>query len=475
MVGTHRRSAVAPSGPVVAGKDPITPRGVATRDRLLEAARSELIERQGVVEVESVARRAEVSVGLIYRHFGSKAGLVGAVVQAFYKRFEQEVMAANPAPGANWVKREHIRTVRAVAFNYEDPLAPIVLSRLHLEPAVAALEARQLDAHIEMSADNVANGQRQGLVPKDIDPRFAGAMVLGGLRRMLVEALAREPRPAQEEVATQLWRFVSAVLGIDESGDSQPVTGAARGIGRVISRVLAEAGARVALADRDVAVNHAAEALQADGHEVVAVCFDVAAPAEVRDGVEHVQREFGAIEVLVNNAGIVDHIAPLTKMSREGWARELEVNLGGAFHLLQAVLPGMVEQRHGRNVLISSVAAAGGLHRQAGYAASKAGLLGLAKSVTLEHARDGITCNAVLPGLIETETVASMPAEIRDATVASTPARRLGAMEEVAHLVSFLASDEAGYINGAEIRIDGGFSLNAGALGSRREVRGSGA
>ena len=221
MVATSRRSVAGQTGPVVSGRDPVTPRGVATRDRLLEAARSELIERQGVVEVDSVARRAEVSVGLIYRHFGSKAGLVGAVVQAFYKRFEQEVMTSNPAPGADWAKREYTRTVRAVTFNYEDPLAPIVLSRLHLEPAVAALEARELDAHIELSAHNVANGQRQGLVPDDIDPRFAGAMVLGGLRRVLVEALGREPRPPQQEVAIQLWRFVSSILGIDERGDGQ--------------------------------------------------------------------------------------------------------------------------------------------------------------------------------------------------------------------------------------------------------------
>ena len=222
MVPTRMRSAPAPSGPIAAGKDPLTARGVATRDRLLEAARSELIERQGVLEVDSVARRAGVSVGLIYRHFGSKAGLVGAVIQAFYKRFEEEVMASNPAPGADWVERERIRTVRAVAFNYEDPLAPVVLSRLHLEPAVAALEARQLGSHIEMSADNVAYGQREGLVPEEIDPRFAGAMVLGGLRRVLVDALARDPRPPQEEVAAQLWRFVAAVLGIYDSGAGRP-------------------------------------------------------------------------------------------------------------------------------------------------------------------------------------------------------------------------------------------------------------
>ena len=261
-------------------------------------------------------------------------------------------------------------------------------------------------------------------------------------------------------------------MGVE--GRTVLVTGAARGIGRVIAKVLAGAGARVALADRDTAVSGTAEELKSQGYAVVAVCFDVGAPDEVRRGVEQVCGTLGAVDVLISNAGIVDHIAPLTTMQRDRWDRELDVNLGGAFHLLQAVLPPMIERRHGRIVLISSVAAIGGLYRQAGYAASKAGLLGLAKSVTLEHARDGVTCNAVLPGLIETETVASMPAEIRDAAVASTPARRLGRMEEVAQLVAFLASDEAGFINGAEIRIDGGFSLNTGALGSRKELRGSG-
>jgi len=213
---TSRRSAPPPSGPIATGTDPRTPRGAATQSRLLEAARRELVERNGVLEVDSVAHRAGVSVGLIYRHFGSKAGLVGAVVQAFYRRFEEAVITSNPAPGADWVEREHARTVRAVAFHYDDPLAPIVLSRFHLEPAVAALEARQLDAHIEMSAKNVASGQREGIVPKDLDPRFAGAMVLGGLRRVLVDALGREPRPPQRQVAEQLWRFVAAILGLSE-------------------------------------------------------------------------------------------------------------------------------------------------------------------------------------------------------------------------------------------------------------------
>ncbi len=256
-------------------------------------------------------------------------------------------------------------------------------------------------------------------------------------------------------------------------GRTALVTGAARGIGRATARVLAEAGARVAVADRDVAVEETAESLRSQGHEVAAVTFDVASPDGARAGVSRVREVLGDVDVLVSNAGIVDHIAPLVRMQRERWATELDVNLGGAFHLLQAVLPVMVERRWGRIVVISSVAAPGGLYRQAGYAASKAGLLGLAKTVTLEHARDGITCNAVLPGLIETETVAAMPEEIRSAAIAGTPARRLGRMEEVAKLIAFLASDGAGYINGAEIRIDGGFSLNTAALGSRREVRGS--
>ncbi len=218
---TNKRSAPPPSGPIVSGLEPRTPRGAATRSRLLEAARSELVERRGVLEVDSVAQRAGVSVGLIYRHFGSKAGLVGAVVQAFYKRFEEEVITSNPAPDADWVEREHIRTARAVAFHYEEELAPIVLSSLHLEPAVAVLEASQLGQHIEMSARNVAFGQRAGLVPREIDSHFAGAMVLGGLRRVLVDALSRDPRPPQDEVTAQLWRFVAAVLGLSDGGDGR--------------------------------------------------------------------------------------------------------------------------------------------------------------------------------------------------------------------------------------------------------------
>jgi NAD(P)-dependent dehydrogenase (short-subunit alcohol dehydrogenase family) len=257
-------------------------------------------------------------------------------------------------------------------------------------------------------------------------------------------------------------------------GRTALVTGAAHGIGRVTAHVLAEAGARVAVADRDPSVEDTAQRLRDQGAESLAAVFDVAAADEVRAAVARLAGALGPIDVLVSNAAIVDHIAPVTRMQVERWERELAVNLGGAFHLVQAVLPGMAERRWGRIVVISSLAARGGLRLQAGYAASKSGLIGLAQTVALEHARDGVTCNAILPGLIETENVARMPAEIRASVIARTPAQRLGTMEEVAQLVAFLVSDAAGFINGAEIRIDGGASLNSDTLGSRREQKRSG-
>jgi NAD(P)-dependent dehydrogenase (short-subunit alcohol dehydrogenase family) len=152
----------------------------------------------------------------------------------------------------------------------------------------------------------------------------------------------------------------------------------------------------------------------------------------------------------------------------------VDVNLSGAFHMIQATIGDMVASRWGRIVNVSSIGGAGGLHHQAAYAASKAGLLGLTKTVALEHGRHGVTCNAVLPGLIATENVCAMPAEIREAAASATPARRLGEPGEVAQLIAFLASDRAGFINGAEIPIDGGLRLNTLSLASRREVRDAG-
>ena len=249
------------------------------------------------------------------------------------------------------------------------------------------------------------------------------------------------------------------------------ITGAARGIGRATARVLALEGAHVGVADILPEVEQTAEEVAGLGRRSAFALFDVADPRQVAEGVAKIRKELGDIEILVNNAGVVTNIARITKMTHQAWDREISINLSGAFNLIKEVIGPMIEKKWGRIINISSGAALGGLHKQIGYAASKAGLLGMTKTVTLEHARDGITCNAILPGLIGTELANMMPAEIRDRAVATIPARRMGETEEVGHLIAFLASEKAAYINGAEIRLDGGMLLNVGTLGSRKELK----
>ena len=192
---------------------PQTLRGAASRTRLLHAAANELIERDGALEVVSVAARARVSVGLIYRWFDSKAGLVAAVVEDFYDRLDGAVFDPDPAPGASWAERERTRTELAVAFHYEDPLAHVVLSRLSREPRIAAIEADRVDRHIAAATRNLQSGQERGEIPPDLDPELVGAMVLGGIREVLRHALAREPqRPPRDAVVDELWRFIVAAV-----------------------------------------------------------------------------------------------------------------------------------------------------------------------------------------------------------------------------------------------------------------------
>jgi NAD(P)-dependent dehydrogenase (short-subunit alcohol dehydrogenase family) len=248
------------------------------------------------------------------------------------------------------------------------------------------------------------------------------------------------------------------------------VTGAARGIGRTTALVLAEEGADIGVADIAPEVEATASIIAQMGRRAAAAVFDIADPGQVHAGVEKIRHQLGAIDVLVNDAAIVTNISPLTRMTPDAWNREIAVNLSGAFNMIQAVIGPMIDKQWGRIINVSSVAATGGLHNQAGYAASKSGLLGLTQSVTLEYARAGITCNAILPGLIGTELVQMMPEEIAARAVAITPAHRLGEMREVGQLIAFLASDRAGFVNGATIHIDGGLRLNVMPLGSRREM-----
>jgi NAD(P)-dependent dehydrogenase (short-subunit alcohol dehydrogenase family) len=210
--------------------------------------------------------------------------------------------------------------------------------------------------------------------------------------------------------------------------------------------------------------------VEAAGRKAASVVADVADADALTAAIDRLADVLGAPDILVYGAAITDHVAPVVRMPLDGWRREIDVNLTGAFVTVQRVLPAMVERAWGRIVVISSVAARGGLYRQAAYSASKAGLIGLAQTVALEHARHGITCNAVLPGLIATEVVAALPPEITESVVSLTPARRTGTMEEVAHVIRFLVEDGSGFVNGDEIVVDGGQRLNAVVLGSRREA-----
>jgi 3-oxoacyl-[acyl-carrier protein] reductase len=243
------------------------------------------------------------------------------------------------------------------------------------------------------------------------------------------------------------------------------VTGAAQGIGRAIALALAADGWAVAACDRSEAVAGVAGEIRAGGARASSLRFDVRDPAAVRAAHARAQAELGQITAVVANAAITDQVARSERLEPDAWRREIDVNLTGAFLSIQPALEGMRERGAGRIIVISSGAATGGLRGQLAYTASKAGLLGMVRTLALEMAPWGVTVNAVLPGMVETEKVRAMPPEARRRAMARIPFERFATPEEIASVVAFLASPAAAYLTGAWIPVDGGMSLNHLTLG----------
>lgn len=239
------------------------------------------------------------------------------------------------------------------------------------------------------------------------------------------------------------------------------VTGGSRGIGRAVCLALAARGMRVAVnyAGNAAAAEEVVQAcLQQGAPDAFAVQADVSDAEQVRALVAAVSERWGGVDVLVNNAGITRD-GLLMRMSEQDFDAVLATNLKGAFACMQAVMRPMMKQRWGRIVNLSSVVGLRGNLGQANYAASKAGLIGMSKSVAKELASRGITVNCVAPGFIETDMTAVLPESVRTALLGQIPLARLGAAEEVAAAVAFLVSPEAAYITGQVLCVDGGMAM----------------
>ncbi len=273
-------------------------------------------------------------------------------------------------------------------------------------------------------------------------------------------------------------------IEIDLSGRVALVTGGSRGLGRADALALARAGADVVIADIQVESDESTETaerygvlaqvakaqglvyseataqeIQAMGRRSVAIKCDVTDRAQVDETVARVVEELGSVDILINNAGTLDHAAQFGDQSLDLWERDLRVNLTGGFNCAQAVWPHMRERGWGRIVNMASVAGTLGGFGQASYSTTKAGILGLTRTLAMEGGRHGITCNAIVPGVIGTEAFGFANAAMNDRIRARTVFKREGEPGDIANAICFLCSDLASYITGIELNVSGGVEL----------------
>jgi len=237
------------------------------------------------------------------------------------------------------------------------------------------------------------------------------------------------------------------------------VTGAAQGIGRAIAETLARHGADIVVADLDPGRSQeTVAAITQSGRKALNVKVNVADWNDAKAMVDQVLEEWGKVDILVNNAGITRD-GLLVRMKEEDWNLVLQVNLNGTFHCTKAVLQPMTKQRYGRIVNIASIVGAMGNAGQANYAASKAAVIGLTKTVAREYASRNVTVNAVAPGFIDTAMTQGLPAEVKETLQKQIPLGRLGQPADVAEATCFLVSDAAGYITGQVLHVNGGMLM----------------